>query len=164
METVSQCAAITLRGGVPVRALGTRARCMPVMSGTGGHLRSMAVNRNAALPGTRCSDLHPLEAVTRSQETDALSPELRGRRGGSRRSDGTCCVERLSAMSDSSPWRARATRDTRFFEPCVTSADERSPVRGSVRLRRRRPARRRRRGRLSLTRVLVSSSIARGVG
>ena len=48
---VSRCATTTLRGGVPVRALGTRARCVPVMTRTGGHSWSLAVTRNATAPG-----------------------------------------------------------------------------------------------------------------
>ena len=48
--------------GVPVRALGTRARCVPVMSGTGGHSRSLAVTRNPPSPGARSCDLHWKEA------------------------------------------------------------------------------------------------------
>jgi hypothetical protein len=48
----------TVRAAVPVRALGTRALCVPVTTRPGGHSRSLAVNRNALPPGARCSDLH----------------------------------------------------------------------------------------------------------
>jgi hypothetical protein len=48
--------------GVPVRARGTRARCVPVMSGTGGHSRSMAVTRNVGELGVRRCDLQRKES------------------------------------------------------------------------------------------------------
>jgi hypothetical protein len=53
--------------GVPVRALGTRARCVPVMTGNGGHWRSMAVTRNALPPGARRSD--PTGALDRRRRS-----------------------------------------------------------------------------------------------
>jgi len=43
----------TFGAGVPDRALGTRARCVPVITRTGGHSWSLAVTRNAPWPGVR---------------------------------------------------------------------------------------------------------------
>ena len=48
--------------GVPVRALGTRAGCVPVTSGTDGHSGSLAVDENAVPPGARRCHLHRKDA------------------------------------------------------------------------------------------------------
>ena len=51
-----------VHAGVPVRALGTRARCVPVTSGTDGHSGSLAVDENAVPPGARRCHLHRKDA------------------------------------------------------------------------------------------------------
>jgi hypothetical protein len=60
-ETVVFAATALSARGVPVRALGTRARCVPVITVTGGHSRSVAVNRNGLRAGAQCCDLHRKE-------------------------------------------------------------------------------------------------------